>query len=691
MSAAPAPTSLYITDLPPGITQAAVEDKFKAYGKITEIQLTAASQRSSQKRAATVAKISFATHEQAAEALDKCNYDEIQGSKIHITWHRTDRHQPKVDSETTIEITGFPATINEKKLHSEMQRLFGHVVSCRVTKKGQLRRGTVFFESPADAQRVLEALTQNPKLFNKNVTVAKFKPPVKQGRQREVPPQEQLPPHVLCLEWQPGTAVMESQLQAACGEGLDELIVDGTKALAVFETPEAAVKAEGEWKTPTITVSRRTLSEKLLTDVRNVAEARTVIVAASQPLALEALRAHLETVGPLATLEPRGQSGIVNARYQKRASRDAALRTLDRSTFQGQKAPITVLPFFDKHLPRPFFGLIQVNELDPTTKLEDVRSEFAQYGTIVAVSLAPPAYAEGGLYGFVLYETHDMACNAYASSKRENLFIYPALEPSEAIVAFMESPAAPNNTLVIYDLPESAVYSEIDRDLKHRFGSLSASYITRSADGSKKAAYAIFANPQKAADAYSVLKSEGKAVDIFNRNAHMVMCQKLEGNLLPSEWAGRLLYVRELQDVWGAGNLRQILLRQGIAVESCFVKWGDLGLSTRTAIVLVLYPQQAMVLTSQYGNCYRYFNGTYTLLPSIPQRGGAVRYKFPEQNSRKKLVQRDWMKQFVALNFPEVSDKLAGAIDSMSVNDVCQNMASLDYFVRWIHQAKAQM
>ena len=459
----------------------------------------------------------------------------------------------------------------------------------------------------------------------------------------------------------------------------------------MFETPEAAVKVEAEWKNPNVTVSRRTLSEKLLTDVRVAAEARTVIVAGTHPMALEALRAHLQTVGPLATLEPRGQSGIVSARYQKRASRDAALKTLDRSTFPGQEAPITVLPFFDKHLPRTFFGLLQINELDPTMKLADVRSEFEQYGTIVAVSLAPPAYAEGGLYGFVLYETHDMACNAYATSKRENLFLYPALEPSEAIVGFMESPSAPNNTLVIYDLPESSLYSEMDRELKNRFGSLRASYITKSADGSKKAAYAIFPSQQEAGHAYSVLKAEGKSVDIFNRNAHMVMCQKLENIPLPSEWTGRLLYVRELQDVWGAAMLRQILISQGIVVESCFVKWGDLGLSMRTAIVLLVYTQQSMMLTAQYANCYRYFRGSYVLLPSIPLRGAPIRYKFPEQNSRKKLVQRDWMKQFVTLNFPEVSDKLALAVDSMSVSDVCQNMASLDCFIKWIHEAKAKM
>lgn len=685
MSAAPRQTSLYIADLPAGISQEAVLEKFSSYGQITEIQLTP-------KKMATVAKITFGTYEEALRVLEKCNYDDVGGSKIHITWHRSDRAQPKVDSENTIEITGLPPTIMEKRLHNEMERRFGHVVSCRVIRKSPTRRCTVFFETAAVAQRALDELTKAGRLFGKDIKVTKFKPPAKAQRSPAHNGPGQLPPQVLCFEWPAETAVSEADLRTACGTTLDELVVVGTGALGIFDTPESAVAVEGAWKTPNVKVSRRTESEVLIARARESVEARTVIVAGIDQGAVEALRVHLETVGPLATFDGRIQNGAMHVRYQRREARGRALKELDRTTFPGQEVPITVLPYFDKHVQRPFVGLLQLNIVDPSTKVLELRQEFEKYGNILAVSLAPSGYSDttqnGGLYGFILFERHEMACRAYLETPRKNVFLHPALDPTEAIEAFMDSPSAPNNTLAVYDLPPETMYNTILEDYTRRFENFRASYMSKAQNGTKNL-YIVFGTSKDAGRAYSALKAEGKSVDVLNRNAFVVSYGKLVRNPLPLEWSGRLLFLRDLSGEWGAAALMSVLNGLSIPeqmIEFCFVNWdGDMGLSLRTGLVLVRHPQIAASLVARFPNISIFKSGEgYSMTPSMPWKG--CPFRFPEQITRKPPTpKREWMTQFVALNFPEKSEKLAKQIDEMSISQVNMCM-SLEQFVGWIEK-----
>jgi hypothetical protein len=255
------------------------------------------------------------------------------------------------------------------------------------------------------------------------------------------------------------------------------------------------------------------------------------------------------SAGPIGRLEFRGATA--NVRFQRRESQTAAIERLHRTVFAGQASPISVLPFFDRQLSHRPAGLVQLNELPPSTTVQMLKHEFSGYGPVLAAAVNPAAHRDCPAYGFVLFQTYNDAFRLKTRAHYANMFLYPQVDPMDVMPCFSGNPeAAPDFGVVIYDVPRART-----EDGK-RFGVV-RSFMEFPGDDDRKTVYIFFDRPEDARGAFGTLKGEGLAVDLLNQNALAVGAGRLASGALPVEWQPLLLYVKNPSPDLGSHALRE--------------------------------------------------------------------------------------------------------------------------------------
>lgn len=645
-------TTIFIRTLPPNTTDKDIRDSFSIFGKIVDIQFT---------RNQSV-KVAFSKHEEAQKAINEQKNIHVRGKGVRVIWNHG-----------SLMLSNLPPRIKEDELKKCLSKF--PIVDIQLRPK---QEALVTFENQTIATDVMAQLNG----FSVNGYQITAKVFHSQPKIEYVP----LPSYITFTDKEEQPELPPNAYASLKVNG--GYVIFYPPDLAPQPTPSAEAGNQGQPASSEI----KNIT-KVRVDVYNEAfrylEERTVYVEGFKPeTTQEEINAYFSQCGRIIDLKKHLSKAEI-IQYETVEARNKALK-LSKSTLPNQKYPLAVLPFFNKAIPHKDSGLLQINELPPTTSVESLTAEFSEFGNIIAVSISPIGFDEFP-YGLILFQLFDQAKNAKqakTSEKYPNIFLYPPLHTHDSILAFTESPVAPNNCLVIYDLPMTTYEPEINQKCRE-YGYIKSSFVLT--DGKSKAAYIYFTTPSNAVDAYYQLTNDKAHVDLLNGNALLFSSQRLRDITLPAEWNNLLIFLQGLPLDYGTSKLRNDLMSINLNFDSCFVNiYPITGSSNQTGIILLRDRQQAMWLLQNMNSVIKGVNATLfrskggyspTANPNASQNSP---YKFPPQQ-RRPLSPREWLRQFIELNFPEdVQFHLIPKLQQLSIYETQTMAMNFPYFLSWI-------
>eukprot|EP00041_Stephanoeca_diplocostata_P019271 m.413014 g.413014 ORF g.413014 m.413014 type:complete len:643 (+) comp21261_c0_seq1:233-2161(+) len=164
--------SLYVGDLAPEVTEAMLFEKFAEMGQVASIRVC---RDAITRRSLGYAYVNFVNSVEASAALDRMNFDTIQGVPCRIMWSQRD---PSVrrSGVGNIFIKNLHEDIDNKALYDTFAT-FGNILSCKVVQDHQGKSrgfGFVHYETQKAADTAIEKV--NGMLLNDvQVFVGKFK------------------------------------------------------------------------------------------------------------------------------------------------------------------------------------------------------------------------------------------------------------------------------------------------------------------------------------------------------------------------------------------------------------------------------------------------------------------------------------------------------------------------------------
>lgn len=656
---------LYIADLPQNTDKSILHEVFDSVGTILDIQIIP-------KPSSCSAKVTFSTHEEAERGLVEKLYTKIHDKPMHITWNRENPRHP--DSENTIVINGLDPSIEEPDLHKVMEG-YGKVLYCRITrnmKNQSTGKAIIFFEDAQGAHRATDELS-NAEINGRSVTISKFVPKPKNNRDLL-----NLPHGVVYFETKtPNIGMLQKTYPAAFHIQILE-----SGALLYFPDIETTSRTIGESKSQLFTKAKL----EIVQAARLSVESRLVCVSGLRTsFNQDSFTKFFSQAGKVINVEPVQTVELTNSvvvQYDKPESRDKSLAQLDLTIIPGQNTPIRVLPFIDKTISHQLGGLVQFNELDPSMTRKNLKQMFPNS---MACSVSPTEH--GTCYGFVMFKSFGEATVAVQTAQFRNFFIYPPIQYFDAITSFSDDDP---NCVAIYNFDPSANEKTILSDLATRNENSFYKYQT--------AALLFYSNSEAAIPNYLALKQKKYDCDLLSSNTACRVMGRLASIGLCVEWSYHLVFFNNLDQEYGAKQLRELLESKSVPVVSCFVNLlPGTGQSKGNGIILFTNPNFAQYCIANPQILYdaghnvqlQYYNNKigYTVQYN-------VNYQMPSQppTAKKPWTPREFMKQFVYLNFKakDVQAMLLEKIDQLSVNDSHNITANYHQFIQWIEQWIAQ-
>ncbi|OHT05098.1 hypothetical protein TRFO_06112 [Tritrichomonas foetus] len=726
-------TALFIHEIPIHVKEDEVRQRFQAYGKIANISIHKKNDKSSS------VKILFSTHEEAQRALEGSRGLTLGGrSDIKIAWNQPQPHRyynnqnnnnPEREN-TSLAITGLPpSNLPAHARDASLREFFSFLApeTVRITKNNLC---ILTFQNGATAADALRKINSSQLQFEGHPLKADFFHYKSNNPNNE---NWSLPRSVLYTTKDLSSADINEHIYAT------QKIKDG--ALLFFDSQEnceafmklhqqnSQMNSQNNTQINTQNNPAGTnpvniqfnnqhtnnqygntspynssqVYSKAKTDVVNEAfrqlEKRTIYADGFKDAGdhRNDILTLFQSKGKVIKLDVHNTRAVI-VQYETEEARESAFE-LNHHVFQNTQSPLTILPYVEKRLQHREAGLVQINEFPPTITVSELSEEFKQFGKVLASSIAPTGFDENP-YGFVLFESYEDAFEAkrISSSKYPNIFLYPPMKAAEAIFAFTEQQnSAPNNCLVIYDLPSSAQEPEIHAMVKG-FGFIKSSYVL-SDNNKSKAAYIYYTKPEDAVSAYIEMSKQNKKCDLLNGNVLESSIHTLKVTALPRSWAYRLLFVQGLpQFDFGTSNLRNQLLQFGANIESCFVRlYPPTGLPSGHAIILTREHQSSVMISNMLpqlikGILVNYYESTggYTQ-PDLQPSAGKTEQKYQIPPGNQKITPREWIKQFAGLNFPEFKQQIALTVDRMSIKDTHGLLNDYGSFINWIEGEIAKM
>jgi polyadenylate-binding protein len=165
-------SSLYVGDLLPEITEAALFDIFNAVGPVASVRVC---RDAISRRSLGYAYVNFQNSADADRALDTMNFEPIGGKMCRIMWCQRD---PTVrrSGVGNIFVKGLDKSIDNKALYDAFS-IFGNILSVKVVTDAtgnSVGRGFVHFENAEDASEAIDK-ADGTLLKDKKINVAPFK------------------------------------------------------------------------------------------------------------------------------------------------------------------------------------------------------------------------------------------------------------------------------------------------------------------------------------------------------------------------------------------------------------------------------------------------------------------------------------------------------------------------------------
>ncbi|GLT49381.1 hypothetical protein SLA2020_229410 [Shorea laevis] len=165
------PTSLYVGDLEPNVTDSQLYDLFNRVGQVVSVRVC---RDLATRRSLGYGYVNYGSEQEAARALDELNFSPINGKPIRIMYSHRDPTVRK-SGAGNIFIKNLDKAIDNKALHDTFST-FGNILSCKIATDslGQSKGyGFVQFENEESAKNAIDKL--NGMLLNdKQVYVGPF-------------------------------------------------------------------------------------------------------------------------------------------------------------------------------------------------------------------------------------------------------------------------------------------------------------------------------------------------------------------------------------------------------------------------------------------------------------------------------------------------------------------------------------
>jgi RNA recognition motif-containing protein len=379
------PPTVYVTNLPVTSTKESLVPFFSAHGTIRDLVVRS-------KRSSASAIICYASHAEAENVIQSCNFRKISTWPIHIKWAFTAH---TFEPRSRLAVRSLDPAVDERVLFDAFSA-YGDIDDILILRNSSGVSTGVATVQFIQSDSALRAKTElhGRDLNGTPMHISNIPPHSKATKL--VP----LPPSIISVV---GDREAAAELLTEFGAIANRLEFRDHR-LFLFEETDAAVTAAANFAHEGVLLYTF-VPDAVFSDLIAWQERHRVFATDFSKDDAGGLREFLTTAGKVVSVHMTEKDGhrMAVAEFGSEESRASACAELDGRPFGRRRHPIRVLPFFDDRLPHAIrTWLVQVNELELGTTLGEFRGRFP--GSLAA-AIVPTIH--GSAVGYALVTNPD--------------------------------------------------------------------------------------------------------------------------------------------------------------------------------------------------------------------------------------------------------------------------------------------